>query len=230
MYNSIESINDILLKYSSKIRSSDSRRWNVSLCRYDFELYISNESIRLWDLRESNIRSAKYLARPFIKRFIISINVRNVFQNSLPFSFLHFPLLLLSSISIISRKKLPSFCTEGRKEGGKKRKFHYRSALSIYTHHSPRFTHEHGSVVAHSSLVTVTIDSLTRSRPLIRDAIDSREGENRVEGVRIREENSPPLFNQKIVDEDVKNFRVEIVRSLFLRNREPLFLVVFLRF
>lgn len=119
----------------------------------------------------------------------------------------------------------------GRKErGGKKRKFHYRSALSIYTHHSPRFTHEHGSVVAHSSLVTVTIDSLTRSRPLIRDAIDSREGENRAEGVRIREENSPPLFNQKIVDEDVKNFRVEIVRSLFLRNREPLFLVVFLRF
>lgn len=85
-------------------------------------------------------------------------------------------------------------------------------------------------MVAHSSLVTVTIDSLTRSRPLIRDAIDSREGENRVEGVRIREENSPPLFNQKIVDEDVKNFRVEIVRSLFLRNREPLFLVVFLRF
>lgn len=73
-------------------------------------------------------------------------------------------------------------------------------------------------MVAHSSLVTVTIDSLTRSRPLIRDAIDSREGENRVEGVRIREENSPPLFNQKIVDEDVKNFRVEIVRSLFLRN------------
>lgn len=75
-------------------------------------------------------------------------------------------------------------------------------------------------MVAHSSLVTVTIDSLTRSRPLIRDAIDSREGENRAEGVRIREENSPPLFNQKIVDEDVKNFRVEIVRSLFLRNRE----------
>lgn len=73
-------------------------------------------------------------------------------------------------------------------------------------------------MVAHSSLVTVTIDSLTRSRPLIRDAIDSREGENRAEGVRIREENSPPLFNQKIVDEDVKNFRVEIVRSLFLRN------------
>lgn len=73
-------------------------------------------------------------------------------------------------------------------------------------------------MVAHSSLVTVTINSLTRSRPLIRDAIDSREGENRAEGVRIREENSPPLFNQKIVDEDVKNFRVEIVRSLFLRN------------
>lgn len=90
--------------------------------------------------------------------------------------------VLLSSISIISCKKLPPpFARKGR-EREKERKFHYRSALSIYT---PFPTIHARAVVAHSSLVTVTIDSLTRSRPLIRDAIDSREGGNRIEGVRI---------------------------------------------
>lgn len=76
-------------------------------------------------------------------------------------------------------------------------------------------------MVAHSSLVTVTIDSLTRSWPLIRDAIDSREGENRIEGVRIpriaKKNASPPLpsiflcliKNSLQYDKDIKNESIE---------------------